>query len=46
MQGRTVASYIMHDLKNNWFGVVQYVKGFFFTEANSILMNTKITILN
>ena len=45
MLGRTATSSIAHDFfKNNNFGVGGNVN--FFTEANFILMNTKITTLN
>ena len=44
MLGRTATSSIAHDFENNDFGVGRNVN--FFTEANFILMNTKLTNLN
>ena len=44
MLGRTPTSSIAHDFENNDFGIGGNVN--FFTEANFILMNTKITTLN
>ena len=44
MLGRTAIYPIAHDFENNDFGVGGNVN--FFTEANFILMNTKITTLN